>query len=89
MVRACAEHVLGVMTMVKSIINGVPYVCFSCPARRQIAFHRFSPFQRFRSGYPASRMDTGSSSCDGGSARTRIVSVPIHNLPALRKTSDF
>ena len=30
-------------------------------------FHRFSPFQRFHSGFLASRMDTGSSSCDGGS----------------------
>ena len=32
-------------------------------------FHRFSPFQRFHSGFLASRMDTGSSSCDGGSEK--------------------
>ena len=74
-------------------------------------FHRFSPFERFCSRYLASRMDKGSSSCDGGSerhsffqeaarriapigrktgsARTRSLSVPIHNLPAMSTTSDF
>ena len=33
-------------------------------------FHRFSPFQRFHSGFLASRMDTGSSSCDGDSEKS-------------------
>ena len=73
-------------------------------------FHRFSPFQRFQSGLLASRIDTGSSSCDGGSekhsfrerqpaeslqldkkkgsARTRRVNVPTHNLPVMSTTSD-
>ena len=32
-------------------------------------FHRFSPCQRFHSGYLASRVDAGRSSCNGGSAR--------------------
>ena len=32
-------------------------------------FHRFSLFERFHSRYLASRMDTGCSSCDGGSER--------------------
>ena len=31
--------------------------------------HCFYPFQRFRSGYLASRMDMGSTSCNGGSDR--------------------
>ena len=83
----------------------LPYMIVKWP------FHRFSPFQRFHSGFLASRMDTGSSSCDGGSekdsfrerqpaeslqlgkktgsARTRRVNVPIHNLPVMSTTSDF
>ena len=53
-----------------SIKNGVPYVCFSCHTWSSNGpFHRFSPFQRFHSGYRASRMDRGSCSCDGGSER--------------------
>ena len=61
---------LGVVTMVTSIKNGVPYVCFSCHTWSSNGpFIAFLPFKRFHSGYLASRMDTGSSSCDGGSER--------------------